>query len=89
MPKSLTVRVGSPSYLSGGSIVNVKQLVMYDKYISTLHANDFGLIELTDKLNYTKDIQPILVPSSNDSMINNGTLCTVHSWGRYSNISST
>lgn len=79
--KSMTIRVGSPSYLSGGSTVHVKRLIQNEKYIPTDYDFDFGLIELTEKLVYTENIKSIALPSTND-VVKDGALCTVYSWGK-------
>lgn len=76
----MTIRVGSPSHLGGGSIVRVKRLIQNDKYIPTEQDYDFGLIELTEKLVFTKTIQSIALPSTDDD-VKDGTLCAVYSWG--------
>lgn len=81
MPKTMTIRVGSPSHLNGGSVVHVKRLIQNEKYVPTDYDYDFGLIELTEKLVYTKSIQSIRLPSPNDDL-KDGTLCTVYSWGK-------
>lgn len=80
MSKSISVRVGSRSFQSGGLVLPVKFLIPNEMYISTLHDWDFGLIQLIDPLKYTKDIQPIVMPDS-DNDVKTGELCTVYSWG--------
>lgn len=80
IPKSITIRAGSTSHQKGGSIVQVKRLIQNEKYNSTQHDYDFGLIELTDKLNFSNNIQSIALPTTKDD-VKNGTICSVYSWG--------
>lgn len=76
----MTIRAGSPSHQIGGSIVHVKRLIKNEKYNSTQHDYDFGLIELTDKLNFSKNIQSVALASASDN-VKDDTICAVHSWG--------
>lgn len=80
--KTMNVRVGSPSYRTNGTIIPLKRLIPYEKYISAQRDHDFGLIELAESLNYTKNIQPISLPSANKNNLKDGELCTVNSWGK-------
>lgn len=80
-PKATTIRVGSTSHLTGGSVVHVKRIIQNEKYVATDYDYDFGLIELTDKLVFNKSIQSIALPSPNESLTD-GTNCTVYSWGK-------
>lgn len=76
IPTSL---VGSSSDRNGGKVVNVKQFIEHENYVSHLHQFDFALLELEQPLNFTKFIQPI--PLSNASEIADGTRCTLSAWG--------
>lgn len=76
----MTIRAGSPSHLVGGSIVHAKRLVQNDKYNATQYDYDFGLIELTNKLNFSKNIQSVGLAGANDA-VKDDTICAVYSWG--------
>lgn len=76
----MTIRAGSPSHQVGGLIVHVKRLIQNEKYNSTQHDYDFGLIELSNKLNFTKNIQSVALASASDE-IKDATICGVYSWG--------
>lgn len=81
-PDAISLRVGSPSFLNGGSIVHVKRLIPNDKYNSTLHDYDFGLIETNEDFKYTEYIQAIALPSADDNNATDGAVCAVYSWGK-------
>lgn len=57
----------------------MNRLISHHEYDSEIHDYDFGLIELVENLAYTKNIQPISLPSVNDRI--DGSFGVVFSWG--------
>lgn len=77
---NLSVRIGSTKYGSGGRSINVIRIVNHPKYSSRANDYDFGLVQLSETLNFTKKMQPIALPNANDE-IADGTLCATSGWG--------
>lgn len=55
------VRVGSTRHDCGGQRINLKQMIMHDKYNYNPQGSDYdyGLLELATPLSFTDKIQPI------------------------------
>ena len=54
-----TVRAGSSSRTSGGTIVNVASRINHPGYNANTFDNDISIIKLASPLSFTTSIQPI------------------------------
>jgi secreted trypsin-like serine protease len=78
-PSSFAVYWGSASLEGGGSIVDIRRIVIHEDYTSALDGNDIALLELAGPIGArpirlaTPDIAPQLEAA--------GTLATVTGWG--------
>lgn len=82
--KSITIRVGSKSSRSGGTLVQVKQIIQPKEYDLPNHDYDFSLLELAEPLNFNNRIQTIALPNATD-LVEDGSICLVSGWGNYIN----
>ncbi|KAH8373213.1 hypothetical protein KR009_002519 [Drosophila setifemur] len=89
----VNVRVGSINQYAGGSIVNVKRILIHPSYGNFLH--DIGMIELEQALTFSNLIQAITLPDSKvegsgeepgveEEELPNGTPVYVAGWGELS-----
>lgn len=78
--KGFTVRVGSTSNQSGGLVVEVRRFFQHGRYKPRTLDFDYSLIQLSTRLNFTNQTQPIALPSANYRILD-GTMCTVSGWG--------
>lgn len=79
-PSSLKFRIGSTKYASGGRMVNVKRIVVHERWNAGRIDFDYALLELSESVTFSKKVQPIELPSVDD-VIPDGTLCNVSGWG--------
>lgn len=52
MPQDLTVRVGSDSYVHGGTVINVTEIVVHPDFNYTTLDYDFALLKLNTYICY-------------------------------------
>lgn len=76
-----SVRVGSSFHAKDGQLVRVKNFIRHQNYSLYPIDYDFALLELAEPLNFTDKIQPIALPDA-DTVVEDGTLCTVSGWGK-------
>lgn len=79
-PLELYVRVGASRKYDEGQVIRAQRVIAHKEYNPFDFDNNYGLIELRTKLEFTDRIQPIRLPAFSDT-IENGTLCTVTGWG--------
>ncbi|CAK1552927.1 unnamed protein product [Leptosia nina] len=79
--RSVKVVVGTNSLKSGGAKYSVERLVVHESYNSGLISNDISLVKVTEDIEFTDRVQPILLPESNTEA-NAELLLT--GWGRLS-----
>ncbi|XP_031623267.1 trypsin-4-like [Contarinia nasturtii] len=79
-----SVRVGSSSKGSGGSIIKVKRVIRHKDYSDYTLDFDFSLLELATKLSFSVKIQPIALPDA-DISIKDGEISLVSGWGATQN----
>ncbi|XP_016970936.1 chymotrypsin-1 [Drosophila rhopaloa] len=88
-PSTLGVRVGSINQYAGGSIVNVKSVLIQPSYGNFLH--DLALLELDQPLVFSDRIAAVTLPTAaveetedQDGDLPNGTPVYVAGWGELS-----
>lgn len=85
-PSSLKFRIGSKKYASGGRMVNVKRIVIHERWNSYKIDFDYALLELSEPVTFSEQVRPIELPSVND-VIPDESLCQVSGWGNTLNSS--
>lgn len=85
-PSDLQVRVGSTKLYEGGQLIDVEKCIINYNWSSITMNNDFALLKLSEKLNFSSRIAPILLPRRNEK-IADGTKCSVSGWGLTQNSS--
>ncbi|KFB42848.1 trypsin [Anopheles sinensis] len=86
VPYALAVRLGSSRHASGGTVVNVANVVQHPNYDSATTDFDFALLELEGELSFSEVVQPIALPEQ-DEPVEDGTLTTVSGWGNTQSVS--
>lgn len=76
----LSLRVGSTYYGTGGSIVNVRGMIIHPNFDLNTLDYDFGLLELEKPLIFNENISAIRLPQQ-DEPIPDSTYCKVTGWG--------
>lgn len=79
----LSVRVGSSNKTSGGSVFQLKRMIIHPNYEVASTDYDFGLLELANLLKFSDKIKPIALPSA-DFEIDDETICVTSGWGKKS-----
>nr|AAT66251.1 chymotrypsin precursor [Mayetiola destructor] len=77
----IRMRIGSKDNLSGGSMVNIKQIVQHENWNQLSIDFDYALFELSEPLNFTDKVKPIALPSKYETLPD-GTLCQLSGWGK-------
>lgn len=85
-PSSITLRIGSEKYASGGTIVNVKRIVVHEDYNPRTIDFDYSLLELSEPLTFSDKVQPIELPTVDD-VLPDGSICVISGWGNTLNSS--
>lgn len=80
MPSNISVRLGSISRSTGGTLVNVTSISVYNISSNITLNNDYALIELSQSMNYSATIQKIELPSATSSLPIIGFV-RVYGWG--------
>ncbi|CAH2330716.1 serine protease 27-like, partial [Pelobates cultripes] len=65
---------------SNSVVVLVKSYTIHPSYSSDTNFGDIAVVELKHPVNFTNYIQPICVPSSNETFPG-GKMCWVTGWG--------
>ncbi|CAD7083013.1 unnamed protein product [Hermetia illucens] len=60
--------------------------ILHERYTASIAANDIGLIKLPNKVNFTKNIQPASLPTSQDLLV--GKTVIASGWGLQSTSAS-
>lgn len=76
----ITVRVGSGNNGDGGSIIDVKRIIIHESYKRLYVVDyDFALLELKEPLEFDESVKPITLPVE---QIKDEVRCLVTGWGR-------
>lgn len=73
-------------YASGGRMVNVKRVVVHERWNARKVDFDYALLEMSEPVIYSEKVQPIELPSVDD-VIPDESLCQVSGWGNTLNSS--
>lgn len=78
-PKNITLRVGSTYKDTGGTVVNVTQLIAHENFDKTKLHNDIALLKF-DPIEFSAAVQPVELIGANDVLPDGGE-CLVSGWG--------
>lgn len=81
-----TIKAGSLAYFKfegGGQIRDVSQVIQHPLYNRTTLVNDIAILKLASRLNFTNEVQPVCLPSMNETIPQPGQYVTFTGWGSY------
>lgn len=78
-PKNITLRVGSTFKDTGGTIVNVTELITHENFNIIKLENDIAMIRF-DPIEFSANVQPIELIGAGEELPD-GTECLVSGWG--------
>lgn len=77
---SMSVRVGSNHYNSGGLEVFLTEIFVHPSYNKITKEGDISLVQLEQALSFTSSINPIQLPAA-DAILTEGEVGIVSGWG--------
>lgn len=77
--KNITLRVGSTFKDTGGTLINVTELIVHEKFDKTKLNNDIALLRF-DPIEFNAAVQPVELIGAND-VLPDGAECLVSGWG--------
>ncbi|KAL3481549.1 trypsin-like serine protease [Aspergillus californicus] len=80
-PDELSIRAGSSSSSSGGTVVNVSSIAMHPQYYAPTVDNDIAVLTLAESLTYGPGIAPVGLPLSGSALLSTGENVVVSGWG--------
>ena len=81
---SMSVRIGSSKYASGGVTIKVEKIIQHELYNKRNVDYDFSLLKLASEIEFDETKQPVELPELNEPVAD-GTSCFVSGWGNTQN----
>lgn len=79
-PSSIFVVAGAHTLSAGGTVYNVSQIVLHEKFNATYKENDIALIRTTVDIAFNQRVRPIVL--GNEDYILAGVPARTSGWGR-------
>lgn len=77
--KNITLRVGSTFKDTGGTVINVTEIIAHEKFDKVKLNNDIALLKF-DPIEFSTSVQPIELIGADD-VLPDGAVCLVSGWG--------